>query len=125
MILSWVRIRQVILPPLVLFAFDLLAAAIFFVPAQGYWLFKNTANWIQMAADLTFTEAVLCLLIAGLSGVGLGEHRTILSETSTGAQVDMNEYQLTREKSMSFGLQLAAMGLILILLTLLLHVVSS
>ena len=127
MIPSWlrVRIRQVILPPLVLFVFDLLAAAIFFGPAHGYWLFKNTTNWIQMAAVLTFTEAVICLLIAGLSGAGIGEHSTIVREASTGARVDMNQYQSTREKSISLAFQLAAIGLILILFTLLLHFVSA
>ncbi len=118
------RIRQVILPALVLFVFDLLAA-IFFGPAQGYWLFKNTTNWIQMAAVLTFTEAVICLLIAGLSGAGIGEHSTIIREANTGARVDMNQYQTTREKSISLAFQLAAIGLILILFTLLLHFVSA
>jgi hypothetical protein len=105
--------------------FDVLAAAVFFGPAQGYWLFKNTTNWIQMAAVLTFTEAVICLLTAGLSGAGIGEHSTIIREASNGAQVDMNKYRLTREKSINLAFQLAAIGLILILLTLLLHAVSA
>lgn len=122
-------IKQTFLPALILFAFDLLAAAMFFGPAHGYWLFNNTTNWIQMAADLTFTEAVIFLLIAGLSAVGLGEHMTIGAETLTGAgtegRVDIEEYQVTREKSISFGFQLAGIGLTLILLTLLLHVVSA
>lgn len=103
---------------------DLLGAAVFFGPAQGFWLFKNTTNWIQMAADLTFTEAVICLLVAGLAGSGIGEHATIIREAST-ARVDMNQYGTDREKSISLAFQLVAIGLILILLTLLLHSVSS
>jgi hypothetical protein len=109
----------------VLFLLDLLGAAVFFGPAQGFWLFKNSTNWIQMAADLTFTEAVICLLVAGLAGSGIGEHRTIISEASTGASVDMNQYQIAREKSISSAFELVAIGVILILLTLLLHFVSS
>jgi hypothetical protein len=124
---SWlrVRIRQIILPPLVLLLLDLLGAAVFFGPAQGFWLFKNTTNWIQMAADLTFTEAVICLLVAGLAGSGIGEHATIVREASTGARVDMNQYVTDREKSIGLAFQLVAIGLILLLLTLLLHSVSS
>ena len=122
---SWLRIRQVVFPPLVLFVLDLLGAAVFFGPAQRFWLFKNTANWIQMAADLTFTEAVICLLVAGLAGTGIGEHATITREASTGARVNMNQYQVAREKSISSAFQLVTIGAILILLTLLLHYVSS
>ncbi len=77
-----------------------------------------------MAADLTFTEAVICLLVAGLAGSGIGEHATIIREGST-ARVDMNQYGTDREKSISLAFQLVAIGLILILLTLLLHSVSS
>jgi hypothetical protein len=120
-----VRIRELVLPALVLFVLDLLAAAIFFGPAQGFWLFKNTTNWIQVAADLTFAEGVLCLLMAGLSGSGIGEHRTLVSQSSSGASVDMKEYAVGREKSISFAFQLVGIGVILILLTLLLYLVST
>jgi hypothetical protein len=115
----------VFFPALVLFVLDLLAAAIFFGPAQGFWLFKNTTSWIQVAADLTFAEGVLCLLIAGLSGSGIGEHRTLVNQRSSGASVDMKEYAVGREKSISFAFQLVGVGVILILLTLLLYLVSS
>ena len=113
-------IRQVVLPALVLFLLDLLAAATLYGSAQGYWLFKNTTNSVQMAAVLTFSEAVVCLLIAGLSGAGIGEHATIVREAASGARFDMDEYQTTREKSFGFAFQLAAIGIVLILLTLLL-----
>jgi hypothetical protein len=115
----------VFFPALVLFALDLLAAAIFFGPAQGFWLFKNTTNWIQVAADLTFAEGVLCLFIAGLSGSGIGEHRRLVNQRSSGESVDMKEYAVGREKSISFAFQLVGIGVILILLTLLLYLASS
>lgn len=124
---SWLRvgIREVFFPVLVLFVLDLLGAAIFFGPAQGFWLFKNTTNWIQVAADLTFAEGVLCMLMAGLSGIGIGEHRTLVSQRSSGAGVDMKEYAVGREKSISLAFQLVGIGVILILLTLVLYLVSS
>jgi hypothetical protein len=109
----------------VLFVLDLLVAALFFGPAQSFWLFKNTTNWIQVAADLTFAEGALCLLIAGLSGSGIGEHSTSVSQRSSGASVDMKEYGVRREKSISFAFRLVEIGVILILLTLLLHLLSS
>ena len=114
-----------ILPAVGLFLFDLLAAALLFSYTQGYWLFKNTTNWVQVAAVLTFSEAVLCLLVAGFSGAGIGEHATVVREAAEGVKFDMKKYQSTREKSMSLAFQLAAIGSILILLTLLLYFVSA
>ena len=118
------RIREVGLPALVVFVLDLIAAAFFFRPAQGFWLFKNATNWVQVAADLTFVEAVLCLLTAGLSGSGIGEHGALVRQSSTGAGVDMKEYTEGREKSISFAFQLVGIGLTLLLFTFLLQILS-
>jgi len=72
MLASWLktRVRPIILPALVLVLLDSLAALIFFGQAQAFWLFKSTRNWIEMAANLTFAEGVICLIIAGLTGSG-------------------------------------------------------
>jgi hypothetical protein len=119
-----VGMRKVVLPSLVLVALNSFASLIRFDAAQEFWLFKNTRNWIEMVAVLTFTEAVICLLVAGFSGIGVSEHQTVLQQTNTGSPVDMKQYEAHRERSMSIGFRLAAIGATLILLTLILHFIS-
>ena len=115
------RVKEVILSVLVLVALDLLAALIFFNQAQTFWLFKNTRNWVEVAADLTFTEGVICMIIAAATGYGRAEHTTRLNQTTEEAPVDMGHYRAQREKSMSQAFQIAEIGLVLILLTFVLH----
>ena len=123
MLASWLKtsVRQVILPALVLVALDLLAALIFFGQAQAFWLFKNTRNWIEMAAALTFTEGVICLIIAGATGYGRAEHSTLLNQTQDEVPVDIEHYRAQREKFISQAFQFAEIGVVLILLTFVLH----
>jgi hypothetical protein len=122
---SWLRVRQVIFPALALFLIDLVVAAVFFGYTRGYWLFKNTNNWVQVAAVLTFTEAVICFLIGGLSGAGVGEHSAIRGDQRIDAPFDIEQHQSRREKTISLAFQLAAIGLVLILLTMLLYFESA
>jgi uncharacterized protein YqhQ len=124
---AWLKtgVRQVILPALVLVLLDSLAALIFFGQAQTFWLFKNTRNWIEMVADLTFTEGVICLIIAGVTGSGRAEHSTLLDQTQDEVPVDIERYRARREKSISQAFQFAEIGVILILLTFVLHFLSG
>jgi hypothetical protein len=126
MLASWLKtgVRPIILPALVLVLLDSVAALIFFGQAQTFWLFKNTRNWIEMTADLTFTEGVICLIIAGATGSGRPEHSTLLSQTQDGLPVDIEHYRAQREKSISQAFQFAEIGVILILLTFVLHFLS-
>ena len=73
-----------------------------------------------MAAELTFIEGVVCLLTAGLTGTGMGEHGALMKQIADGASVDMKQYEVQRERSISRGLQLAAIGGLLIVFTVLL-----
>jgi hypothetical protein len=118
------EIRQVILPPLVIVGLDLVAATILFSQAQAIWLFKNTKNWVQVAAVLTFTEAVLCFIIAGTAGMGRSEQVTLVTQVADGKPVDMKQYAMQRERSISQGLRFAAVGGVLIILTLMLQLLS-
>ena len=118
-------LRQVLLPALVLVVLDLFAALIFFSQAQTFWLFKNTRNWIEMAADLTFTEGVICLIIAGASGTSRHEHSTLPNQNRDELLVDREHYMAQREKSISQAFQFAEIGIVLILLTFLLHFLSE
>jgi hypothetical protein len=127
MLVSWLktRVRPIILPALVLVFLDSLAAMIFFGQAQTFWLFKNTRNWIEMAADLTFTEGVICLIIAGATGSGRAEHSTLSNQTQDEVPFDIEHYRAQREKSISQAFQFAEIGVILILLTFVLHFLSG
>jgi hypothetical protein len=118
-------IRQVILPPLVIVGLNLVAATGLFSQAQAIWLFKNTKNWVQVAAVLTFTEAVLCFIIAGTAGMGRSEQVTLVTQVADGEPVDMKQYAMQREQSISQGLRFAAVGGVLIILTLMLQLLSQ
>jgi hypothetical protein len=119
------EIRQVILPPLVIVGLNLVAATSLFSQTQAIWLFKNTRNWIQVAAVLTFTEAVLCFIIAGTAGMGRSEQVTLVTQVADGEPVDMKQYAMQREQSISQGLRFAAVGGVLIVLTLMLQLLSQ
>ena len=127
MLASWLKTRvgQIILVAVVLVLLDSLAALIFFSQAQTFWLFKNTRNWIEMAADLTFTEGVICLIIAGATGYGRGGHSRPLNQTQDEVPVDIEHYRVQREKSISQAFQFAEIGVVLILLTFVLHFLSG
>jgi hypothetical protein len=127
MLASWLktRVRQVILSALVLVALDLFAALIFFSQAQAFWLFKNTRNWVEAAADLTFTEGVICLIVAGATGYSRAEHSTPLNQAKDEVPVDIEHYRAQREKSISEAFQFAEIGVVLILLTFVLHFLSG
>jgi len=116
--------KQVVLPFLVLLGLDLVAGITLFGQAQAIWLFSNAKNWVQVTAELAFMEGVVCLLISGLTVVGVGEHRTIMTQIQDGAAVDVKQYEVQRERSIGTGLQFAAIGGLLIALTVLLTVFS-
>ena len=119
------RVRRLILPALVLVALDLIAALIFFSQAQAFWLFKNTRNWIEVAADLTFAEGVVCMIVAGATGYSRADHSPPMNRTQEEAPVDIEHYRAQREKSMSQAFQFAEIGVVLILLTFVLHFLSG
>jgi hypothetical protein len=127
MLASWLKtsLRQIVLPAVVLVLLDLLAALIFFGQAQTFWLFKNTRNWIDMAAALTFTEGVICLIIAGATGYSRAEPSTLLNQTQDEVPVDIERYRAQREKSISQAFQFAEIGVVLILLTFVLRLLSG
>lgn len=127
MLAPWLKtaISQVILPPLALVGLNSVAATILFSQAQAIWLFKNTKNWVQVAGVLTFTEAVLCFILAGAAGMGRSEHSTLVTQVADGVPVDMKQYEVQREKSISQGLRFAAIGGVLIILTLMLQLLSQ
>jgi hypothetical protein len=124
---SWLkrRVRQLILPALLLVALDLFVALILFSQAQAFWLFRNTRNWIEVAADLTFTEGVICVIIAGATGYSRADHSTPSKRTLDEALVDIECYRSQREKSISQAFQFAEIGVLLILLTFVLHFLSG
>ena len=117
--------RQLVLPALVLVALDLLAALIFFSQAQAFWLFKNTRNWIEMAANLTFAEGVVCVIIAGAIGYSRADHSSQSKRTLDEPPVDIEHYRAQREKSTIQAFQFAEIGVVLILLTFVLHFLSG
>jgi hypothetical protein len=119
------EIKQVILPPLVIVGLDLVAAISLFSQAQAIWLFKNTRNWVQVAAVLSFTEAVVCFVVAGSAGMGRSEKVTLVNQVPEGKPVDMKQYAMQREHSISQGLRFAAVGGVLIILTLMLQLLSQ
>jgi hypothetical protein len=118
-------IRQLILPPLVIVGLNLVAATSLFSQTQAIWLFKNTKNWVQAAAVLTFTEAVLCFIIAGTAGMGRSEQVALVTQVADGEPVDIKQYAKQREQSISQGLRFAAVGGVLIILTLMLQLLSQ
>jgi hypothetical protein len=118
-------IKQIILPPLVLVGLDLFAASVFFGQAQTVWLFKNTKNWVQVASVLTFTEAVLCFIIAAGAGMGRSEHSTLVTQAQEVVPLDTKQYEKQREQSLSQALRLGATGVVLIILTLILQLLPQ
>jgi hypothetical protein len=120
-------LKNITLPPLVLAALNSVAAILLSSRAQTIWLFKGTKGWAQVAAVLTFTEACLFFLMAGAAGMGGGEKSRMVQQVANGVPVkdSMEEYQVQREKSIGQGLEFAAIGVFLILLTLLLNLFSQ
>jgi len=109
----------------VLVALDLLAALIFFSQAEAFWLFRNTSNWIEMAADLSFAEGVICIMIAGATGYSRSDHSTPSNRTLDEVPVDTERYRAQREKSTMQAFKFAEIGIVLILLTFVLHFLSG
>jgi hypothetical protein len=107
-------LKQILLPPLVLFGLDLIAGVTLFGHTSGLWLFKNTQSWVSVAGNLAFVEGILCILVGVASGIG---DRWIVSRSITGAEADVNKELQDHEKSTGWGFRMIAYGVILILLT--------
>ncbi len=107
-------LKQILLPPLVLFGLDLVAGVFLFGRTSGLWLFRNTQSWIAVAGNLAFVEGILCILAGVASGTG---DRWIVGRSITGAEADVNKEKQNHEKSIGWAFRMIAYGVILILLT--------
>ncbi len=113
-------LKQVFLPPLVLFGVDLFAGLTLFGHTGGIWLFNNTQSWISVAGDLAFVEGILCILLGVASETG---NRSTVSRRTTAAEADVDKAR-NHDKSIGWGFRMIAYGTILILLTVTVSIAS-
>ncbi len=107
-------LKQILLPPLVLFGVDLVVGVTLFGHTGGLWLFRNTQSWVSVAGNLAFVEGILCILVGVASGTG---DRWVVGRSITGAELNVNKEAQNHEKSVGWAFRTIAYGIILILLT--------